>query len=198
MLGKSMNDNEKNDNGLKSDYGMGSGIKIETKDIKSLKTRILKLLPNSSLKEISEVIMNESKRLTDSENCYIAYVDPDNKDSVGISFSHMTGDCQMYEDIGEARFKIRKDSTYGGLLGYSLDTGESFYIHNPSLHPAANGLPEGHVPVSQFLSVPVKDCKKIIGQIVLGNPKSNYTTRDVDITDAVAEIYSYALKKLLY
>lgn len=193
-----MNDNTDNEKVEKSDYGMGSGVKIENEDIKSLKKLILKLLPTSSLKEISEVIMNESKRLTDSDNCYIAYVDPENKDSVGISFSHMTGGCQMYEDIGEARFKIRQDGTYGGLLGYSLDTGESFYINNPSLHPAAHGLPKDHLAVSQFLSVPVKDGKEIIGQIVLGNPKNNYTPRDVDVTDAVAEMYSYALKKLIY
>jgi GAF domain-containing protein len=193
-----MNDNTDNEKVEKPNYGMGSGVKIENEDIKSLKKQILNLLPTSSLKEISDVIMNESKRLTDSENCYIAYVDPENRDSVGISFSHMTGGCQMYEDIGEARFKIRENGTYGGLLGYSLDTGESFYIHNPSLHPAAHGLPQDHVSVSQFLSVPVKDGKKIIGQIVLGNPKNNYTTMDVDVTDAVAEIYSYALKKLIY
>jgi GAF domain-containing protein len=193
-----MNHNTRNEKVELSEYGMGSGVKIENEEIESLNKLILKMVSNSSIKEISEVILKESKRLTNSENCYIAYVDPENKDSVGISFSHMTGGCQMYEDMGEARFKIRKDGTYGGLLGYSLDTGESFYIHNPSLHPAAHGLPEGHVPVSQFLSVPVKDGKEIIGQIVLGNPKNNYTTRDVDVTDAVAEIYSIALKKLIY
>ena len=193
-----MFDNSGKEKVEKSDYGMGSGVKVETEDIKSLKKLILKMLPTRSLKEISDIIMKESKRLTNSENCYIAYVDPDNKDSVGISFSHMTGGCKMYEDMGEARFKIMEDGTYGGLLGYSLDTGESFYIHNPSAHPAAHGLPEGHIPVSQFLSVPVKDGKQIIGQIVLGNPKSNYTTRDVDVADALAEIYSFAVKKLIY
>ena len=150
----------KEDNMIKehniSDYGMGSGNKIENKDIFSLKNKIINMLQNSSLKEISDVIMEESKRLTHSKNCYVAYVDPENKDSVGISFSHMTDGCQMYADMGEARFKIRTDGTYGGLLGYSLDTGESFYIHNPSKHPAAHGLPEGHIPVYQFLSVPVK------------------------------------------
>ena len=155
------------------------------------------MIPNSSLKDISDVIMDESIRLTRSKNCYVAYVDPKNKDSVGISFSHMTGECQMYADKGEARFKMRKDGTYGGLLGYSLDTGESFYIHNPSKHPAAHGLPEGHVPVLQFLSVPVKYDDRILGQIVLGNPENDYSSHDVDLTDSVADIYAIALNKLL-
>jgi GAF domain-containing protein len=182
----------------KLDYGRGTGTKVEIKDIKSLKKKILDMLQHSSLKEISDLIMVESKRLTSSKNCYVAYLDPDNKDSVGISFSHMTGGCQMYADIGEARFKIRENGTYGGLLGYSLDTGESFYVQNPALHPAAHGLPKDHVPVSQFLSVPVKYDDKIIGQIVLGNPTKDYNSNDVDITEAVADIYAIAIKKLLY
>jgi GAF domain-containing protein len=180
-----------------SNSGMGSGTKIENQDILSLRKKILYMLQNSSLKEISDVIMEKSKRLTHSQNCYVAYIDPENKDSVGIAFSHMTDGCQMYADIGEARFKIRKDGTYGGLLGYSLDTGESFYIHNPSQHPAAHGLPEGHTPVYQFLSVPVKYGHNIIGQIVLGNPEKDYNSLDVDFTDTIADIYAIALQKLL-
>ena len=68
------------------DYGMGSGIKIETKRYFVSKKRIDNILPNSSLKEFSDLVMEETKRLTSSENCYVAYVDPSNKDSVGISF----------------------------------------------------------------------------------------------------------------
>ncbi len=188
--------NEK-DNQVLPDYGMGSGIKIENNDIISLKKKIDSILPNSSLKEISDLVMDETKRLTSSENCYVAYVDPSNKDSVGISFSHMTESCQMYADLGEARFQIRKDGTYGGLLGYSLDTGESFYIHNPKVHPAAHGLPKGHIPVSQFLSLPIMYNGEILGQIILGNPENDYTTTDVDLIDALADIYAIALKKLL-
>jgi GAF domain-containing protein len=183
---------------LKSDYGTSSGIKVENDELDSLEIKILGMLEDATLKEVSDVIHEESKRLTSSENCYVAYVDPNNKDSVGISFSHMTGGCQMYSDRGEARFKIKKDGTYGGLLGYSLDTGESFYIHNPSLHPAAHGLPVGHVPVNEFLSVPVKYDDKIIGQIVLGNPRKSYTSFEVDITDVIANIYGKALYQFLY
>jgi len=181
-----------------SEYGQGSGKKVTRKDIIDLKTHVNSILETSSLKEISDLIMDKAKKLTSSQSCYIAYVDPVNKDSVGISFSHMTGECQMYSEIGEARFKIRKDGTYGGLLGYSLDTGESFFIHNPSLHPAAHGLPEGHVPVKEFLSVPVKYKDCIVGQIVLGNPNNSYTSSEVDLTDALAEIYALAIYNFLY
>jgi GAF domain-containing protein len=152
----------------------------------------------NSLKEVSDVVMQVAKKLTQSRDCYVAYLDPENGDSVGISFSHMTGACKMYAEMGEARFKIRKDGTYGGLLGYSLDTGESFYLHDPAAHPAAHGLPPRHQPVHQFLSVAAKYKGKILGQIVLGNPKKNYCRDDLQITDKIADTYAVAIKRLLY
>lgn len=193
-----MTDDNNNDLIKKPEYGLGTGSRIQNDDVKLLNNRILAMIRDSSLKDISDVIMEESKRLTSSDICYVAYVDPENKDSVGISFSHMTEGCQMYAELGEARFKIRNDGTYGGLLGYSLDTGESFFIHNPALHPAAHGIPEGHEPVSQFLSVPVIHKEEILGQIVLGNPGRDYTSEDVDMADTIADIYSLALKQALY
>lgn len=152
----------------------------------------------SSLKDVSDTFMIVAKKLTHSKHCYVAYIDPENGDSVGISFSHMTDDCQMYAEMGEARFKSRKDGSYGGLLGYSLDTGKSFYINNPATHPAAHGLPPGHDPVYQFLSVVAKYKGEILGQIVLGNPEKDYDLNDLRIADEISDIYAVALKKLLY
>ena len=159
---------------------------------------ILEMFDTSSLKEISDHVLEEATRLTRSKHCYVAYVDPENKDSVGISFSHLTDGCRYYADIGEARFKIRKDGTYGGLLGYSLDTGESFYVHDITSHPVAHGLPKGHMPVDQFLSVPVIYKDRILGQIVLGNPEKDYNDYHLEIADQIASIYAQVLKKFIY
>jgi GAF domain-containing protein len=150
-----------------------------------------------TLKEISDAFLQETIRVTHSENCYVAFVDPENKDSVGISFSHLTEACQAYEDMGEARFKVREDGTYGGLLGHSLDTGKSFYVHDISSHPAAHGLPPGHEPVNQFLSVPVIFKGEILGQIVTANPKEDYGPKDVKLADKIAEVYGIVLNELL-
>ena len=35
-----------------------------------------------SLKEISDIVLEEATKLTESIYCYVAYVDPENKDSV--------------------------------------------------------------------------------------------------------------------
>ena len=167
-------------------------------DLSFLRRKIQEMLPDSNLKEISDVIWKETKKHLKSKNCYVAFVDPENRDSVGISFSHLTPECQMYADMGEARFKVRKDGSYGGLLGYSLDTGESLYIHDVASHPAAHGLPPGHEPVNQFLSVPVKFNDEILGQIVAGNPEKDYDDHDLYVCEKIADVYGVVLKKLLY
>jgi GAF domain-containing protein len=149
-----------------------------------------------SLKEISDIILKKTTKLTESKYCYVAYVDPKNKDSVGISFTKMTPECDMYEEIGEARFPVRKDGTYGGLLGYSLDTGESIYTQDVTTHEAAHGIPEGHTPVKQFLSVPVFSTGAITGHIVISNPKKDYTDKDLKITEKIAAFYGIVLGKL--
>ncbi len=152
----------------------------------------------TSIKKISDLVLDVSKEVTRSKHCYVAIVDPENKDSVGISFSHMTGECEAYREMGEARFPVRKDGTYGGLLGYSLDTGESFYIKDPESHPASHGIPAGHVHVEQFLSVPVINGGDILGQIVLGNPEEDYGDSHLELVNEIAGIYGEALQKLLY
>jgi hypothetical protein len=44
----------------------------------------------------------------------------------------------------------------------------------------------------------VKFDENILGQIVLGNPKKDYNTLDVNFAVAIANIYAIALKRLLY
>ena len=167
-------------------------------ELNNTEEKILGMIESSSLKEISDLVFEEAIKLTGSKYCYVAYVDPENKDSVGISFSHLTDTCNIYAELGEARFKVLSDGSYGGLLGYSLDTGESFYIHDVTSHPASHGLPKGHEPVDQFLSVPVKYKGKILGQIVVANPEEDYNDDHLEITDKIAGFYAIALKKLLY
>ncbi len=162
-----------------------------------LKQQVEGLSPESSLKEVSDLFLDVVTQLTSSLHGYMAYVDPENGDSVGISFSHLTSSCAMYEEMGEARFKVLEDGSYGGLLGYSLDTGRSIYSNDPANHPAAHGLPPQHEPVERFLSVPVPDGKEVLGQIVLGNSEVDYDESQLLIAVQVAEIYAQVLKRLL-
>jgi len=183
---------------MKEKFHSGNPLDAEVQEkLEYLMSLVENLLPDSSLKEVSDIFLDVVTDLTRSRHGYVAFVDPENGDSVGISFSHLTSSCQIYEDMGEARFKVLKDGTYGGLLGYSLDTGQPIYSNDPAHHPQAHGLPPRHEPVERFLSVPVKDGDEILGQIVLGNSQMDYDESQVEIAEQVAKIYAIVLEKLL-
>ncbi|MGZ7116945.1 MAG: hypothetical protein ACXVHS_05800, partial [Methanobacterium sp.] len=61
-------------------------LESSNKGSKKLISKVKKLSTNFSLKEISDFVFKEAIQLTKSDYCYVAYVDPKNKDSVGISF----------------------------------------------------------------------------------------------------------------
>lgn len=183
---------------MKGRMGKKKNVKNDVQEkLDYLKGKVKDLSPGSSLKEISDLFLEVVTQLTGSPHGYMAFVDPHNGDSVGISFSHLTDSCQGYEEIGEARFKVLKDGSYGGLLGYTLDTGQPIYSNDPAHHPVAHGLPPKHAPVDRFLSVPVLDGERVLGQIVLGNSAVEYDESQVEIAEQVAEIYARVLKRLL-
>lgn len=51
--------------------------------------------------------------------------------------------------------------------------------------------------MKQFLSVPVFSSGKITGQIVLGNPKKDYTDKDLEIAGKIADYYGIVLEKII-
>jgi len=97
----------------------------------------------------------------------------------------------MYADKGEGRFKIKKDGTYGGSrLSLSM---VNHFTFNPKLSAAPSS--DGHVPFLCFicpvsLYVNRSDCD--------GKSWKRLPTMDVDLIDAMADIYAYSIKKLIY
>ncbi|BDH79316.1 histidine kinase [Methanothermobacter tenebrarum] len=134
------------------------------------------------------------RRLTGSRYCYVTYIDPENGDSVAIKFSQVTSQCAYYNSMGEARFKVQKNGKYGGLLGYSMDTGKSFFTNDPTNHPIAHGIPKDHKIIRRFLSVAVKYDNKVLGQIVLADPPRDYNVNDLKISIEIGQPYARILQ----
>jgi PAS domain S-box-containing protein len=149
--------------------------------------------PDSTIEDISVAILEEARKLTDSEQGYVSSIDPKNGDNIIHSLTRMMPDCQVSYEKEVVRFSKEPDGTYNGLWGHSLNTGKSFFTNAPQSHQSSKGVPEGHITLKNFLSVPVFLGSDLVGQVALANTHRDYTQKDIDAIERIAEFYALAI-----
>lgn len=150
-----------------------------------------------SLREIAGEVLEHAKILTGSKHGYISEIDPETQDNVCHTFTAMIPDQDArLEKPQKIVFSPDEDGTYPGLQGYSLNTREPFFTNAPASHSASTGVPEGHIPLQRFLSVPVLlGDNDLVGQIALANANRDYEDSDIGIIQRLAEYYGLAVQR---
>jgi C4-dicarboxylate-specific signal transduction histidine kinase len=153
------------------------------------------IAPLASIKDIARTVLDKAKSLTKSNYGYVSSIDPDTGDNVSHTLSEMLkGQCKVTKYKGIV-FPLGEDGRYGGLWGQALNSLEPFFTNSPQNHPATKGLPEGHVPIRRFLSVPVMLGEELVGQIALANKAADYTRQDLEAISRVAKFYALAIQR---
>jgi GAF domain-containing protein len=107
----------------------------------------------------------------------------------------MQAECKVVErELRKIRFPHREDGLYNGLWGHALNTKEPFFTDVPMKHPASIGVPEGHISVERFLTVPVLLAGELVGQIALSNATRAYADRDLGAVNRIAEFYALTIQ----
>jgi len=151
---------------------------------------------SSSIDDVSDIILRHAKALTGSEHGYVASIDPETGDLVVHTFSRMVKDqCRVGDVNKKFVFPKGKDGKYNALWGHALNTGAAFVTNSPTKHPASGAIPEGHVPINRFLSVPVMLGEDPVGQIALANKDGDYTEKDFQTTQRLAMHYALAIQR---
>jgi PAS domain S-box-containing protein len=154
---------------------------------------------NITIREIDEKVLDTAKRLTGSRHGYAAVVDTETKNLVNIAVSSSEGmSCRIAKKERERAFKADSSGHYDGLWGHALNTRKPFYENSPANHPAAKGMPQGHIPVENFLSVPVMMGTELVGQIALADADHEYTDNDLNTVMRVAYLYTLAIQRVNY
>lgn len=146
----------------------------------------------SSLEAIASAVLECGLAVTGSAHGYVGSIDPASGDLVMHTFTDMMrrGSCRVpHTDI---RFPWGH-SGYAGLWGHALNTLGVFHTNSPSRHPSARGLPEGHVPIERFLSVPALYEGRLVGQIALANPGRDYGEDDIAAAKTLADLFALAV-----
>ena len=152
--------------------------------------------PASSIHDVTTTVLEVAKKLTRSEHGYVSEIDSETRSNIGHTLTEMMAtQCAIGEEQQEIVFPIGPDGKYGGLWGHALNTREAFFTNSPRTHPACKGIPEYHIPIVRFLSVPVLLGDELVGQIALANAEHEYSNRDLEAVKRIAQYFAMAVQR---
>lgn len=148
------------------------------------------LLVSADLEEISWKVLEYAKRLTGSRFGFVGYIDQETGYLVSPTLTRDVWDrCRMREkDYVFREFK--------GLWGWVLKNRQPLLTNSPSRDPRSSGVPEGHIPIERFLSVPAVMGGMLVGQVALANSDRDYVSSDLEAVSRLADLYAVAVMRM--
>lgn len=149
-----------------------------------------------SIEDIAQLTLDQARALTGSRHGFVSVIDPANGDNIGYTLTPMMGEeCRITGSEQRIRFPQGPDGRYPTLWGEALNNRRGFYTNTPDAHPAAKGIPTGHIPLKTFLAVPAFIGGEMVGLIALTNKEDPYQDRDLEGVKRLAEIYALAIHR---
>ncbi len=149
-----------------------------------------------TVSEMAYMVLEYARLLSDSEHGFVSEIDPETGNNIGHALTKMTDTCPAMGKEGSVLFKKGMDGLYPGLWGYALNTSRDFFTNDPGGHPASKGVPDGHIGVTRFLSVPVLFGGTLVGQIALANSVRDYTEADLKMARRLGSIFAMAIIRI--
>ncbi|WP_448382162.1 GAF domain-containing protein [Desulfosoma sp.] len=148
-----------------------------------------KLMGAESFEEISDVILEKAKELTDSPFGLVGYLDAQTANFIASTLSRdIWNACQ----VANKTFIFEK---FTGLWGWVLNNRQSLVTNTPDKDPRSTGVPAGHIPIHRFLAVPALYRGELVGMIALANAPRDYTDRDVANIERLSTLYALSVHK---
>jgi PAS domain S-box-containing protein len=147
------------------------------------------LLSEKKTENISDLVLESAKLLTESKYGFVGHIDP----GTGYLVS-----STMTKDVWDECKVENKDiifEKFCGLWGWVLDNREPVLVNSVHEDPHSAGTPRGHIPIKRLLSVPAIINGKLVGQIALANKESEYKENDLELVKRLANIYSIAFSR---
>jgi diguanylate cyclase (GGDEF)-like protein/PAS domain S-box-containing protein len=148
-----------------------------------------RLLLTESFDEISELVLDEAKRLTGSRFGFVGYIE----DKKGyILFPTLSRGIWDKCQVKDKTFVFEK---FAGLWGWVLKNKKALITNSPAEDPRFNGTPPGHIPIERFLAVPALIGEKLVGEVALANSECDYDDADLAVAERLSNIYAIAIQR---
>ena len=137
------------------------------------------------------ICLSEAEDLTGSKFGWIGEVNPSGRlDTIALTDPGWDA-CR----IRGAQPPMIRDMEIRGIFGRVLKDGKSLITNEPGAHPDRVGLPSGHMELTAFLGVPLKQDGRTVGMIALGNKPSGYAMHDQEAIEALSVAFVAALQR---
>ena len=149
-----------------------------------------KMLSPTPIEIMSDVILENARRLTSSATAFVGHVD---ERTGGLVAAALTPDARALLAAREGG----NGSLHGnsGMWRWVLEKQKPILTNMTSLDPRYTGMPQGHFPVRQFLAVPAIMSGAIVGLIVVANATDPYVERDLQAVERLAALYAIAVHR---
>ena len=147
------------------------------------------LLMSKPIEDISALVLEHAKLLTDSPFGYVGYIDPITGYLVTPTLTRGVWDeCNVPDkNIVFKRFT--------GLWGWVLENKKPLMTNAPAADPRSSGTPRGHIVIRRFLSVPALLGDNLVGQVAVANADRDYKEEDLGVLERLAALYSIAIQR---
>ncbi|MFO7718510.1 MAG: ATP-binding protein [Desulfohalobium sp.] len=147
------------------------------------------LITRYSLADISELVLEAAKDLTQSRFGFVGTIDQETGNLISHTLSRTIWSTCQVED---KQFVFDR---FHGLWGWVLDNQDPILCNDPQSDPRSTGVPEGHIPIERFLSIPVMLNEHTVGQIALANSTRKYADGDLEALQRLGVLYALAIQR---
>ena len=135
----------------------------------------IRSMDEKSLKEVADAVLEAATKLTDSPIGYLALLDEGEKVLTMHAWSSQAMDsCAVPEPT--RIFPLESTGLWGEAVRQRRPIITNDYAAST---PLKRGLPEGHIPLTRHMNVPLFDGERIVALLGVGNKKRDYL--DIDI-----------------
>ncbi len=145
------------------------------------------IMPNS-LEDVSALVLEQARFLTDSRQGYVGHIDPETGYLVPIAVGNGTARSQKTRGCF-------RPTELKGPLGWVLSNRKHLMKNKVAEHESFTKSPLGSIQIFRFLSVPALIQTELAGQIALVNAERDYTERDLLLIKRLAAFYALAIQR---